>query len=72
MVVYVLLSAFLIHSLDSSAISLLPISSPPQHGAELQPRIVAEEDLPVLDMTLRCLVPLTAFLLSTVEETPRI
>lgn len=48
MVVYVLLSAFFIHSLDSSAISLLPISSPPQRGAELQPRLAAEEDVPVL------------------------
>lgn len=45
MVVYVLLSAFFIHS---SAISLLPISSPPQRGAELQPRLAAEEDFPVL------------------------
>lgn len=30
---------FFIHSLDSSAISLLPIPSPPQRGAELQPRL---------------------------------
>lgn len=48
MVVYVLLSAFFIHSLDSSAISLLPVPSPPQHGAELQPRLAAEEDLAAL------------------------
>lgn len=37
---------FFIQSMDSSAISLLPIPSPPHRGAELQPR--AEEDFTAL------------------------
>lgn len=45
MVVYVSLLAFFIHSLGSSANSLLPAPSPPHPGAELHPRLAAEGDL---------------------------
>lgn len=61
MAVYVLLPAFFIHSLASSAISLLPTPSPPHPGAELPPRLAGEGDLHtvLLLLTWGCLFLLT-------------
>lgn len=54
MLVYVLLSAFFLSRPDSCASSLLPVPSPPQRGAGLQPWLAAEEVFAVLPR-LTCL-----------------